>query len=471
MPFQAHRPLRSRLALLLLPALLAACGGGSDSDGSGGSGSAPPADCSVQGQKAWLGNYMNEWYFWYRISPQPDPAPYADVQSYFDALLYTGSSADFPRDNYSGSQTMESFNRFFGDGATLGYGVAVAGLELAGDGSRPLFVRHVEPLSPAAAQGVGVQRGDRVMLINGRAASDYIAADDFSALTAQQAGDTLSLTLRRNGVDRTVTLRAEVFSLTPVTGTTVITTAGGRRMGYVAVKDMISQALAPLETAFARFRAEAVQDVVLDLRYNGGGLVSTGATLASYVAGTRGNGLNYASLLYNDKRARENNKTEPFLRNQSSALSLPRVFVLMGRRTCSASEQVINGLRGAGVEVVAVGENTCGKPVGFLPTSACGRTYSVVNFESVNHLNQGRYFDGFAPTCAVAENFSATQGGNADPLMSAAKQAADTGVCPAASVTASADADRAFPLAARRSGVAPSRTLNEGDPSPGMIPR
>ena len=111
----------------------------------------------------------------------------------------------------------------------------------------------------------------------------------------------------------------------------------------------------------------------------------------------------------------------------------------MGRRTCSASEQLINGLRGAGVEVVAVGENTCGKPVGFLPTSACGRTYSVVNFESVNHLDQGRYFDGFAPTCAVAENFSVTQGGNADPLMSAAKQAADTGVCPIATVTSNAD--------------------------------
>ena len=466
MPFQAHRLLRNRLALLLVPALLAACGGGSDSDGGGGGGGgvAQPADCSVPAQKAWLGNYMNEWYFWYRISPQPDPAPYADVQSYFDALLYTGSSANFPRDRYSGSQTTESFNRFFGDGATLGYGVAVAGLELDRDGSRPLFVRHVEPLSPAAAQGA-VQRGDRVMQINGRPVSESIVADDFSALTPQQAGDTLSLTLRRSGVDRTVTLRAEVFSLTPVTGTAVITTAGGRRLGYVAVKDMVAQALAPLETAFAQLRAGAVQDVVLDLRYNGGGLVSTGATLASYVAGTRGNGLNYASLLYNDKRASSHNQNYPFT-SQSSALGLPRVFVLMGRRTCSASEQLINGLRGAGLEVVAVGENTCGKPVGFLPTSACGRTYNVVNFESVNQRNEGRYFDGFAPTCAVTEDFSAPQGSSADPLMNAAKRFVDTGLCPAGTFSA----DRASPLAARRT-AAPPRTLNEGDNSPGMIPR
>ena len=284
-------------------------------------------------------------------------------------------------------------------------------------------------------------------------------------MTPLQAGDTLNLTLRRNGVDRNVTLSAAVFNLTPVTGTTVVTTAGGRRLGYVAVKDMVSQALAPLETAFSRLVAEGVQDLVLDLRYNGGGLVSTGATLASYVAGLRGNNLNYATLLYNDKRAGSNNTSYRFTA-QSSALSLPRVFVLMGRRTCSASEQVINGLRGAGVEVVAVGETTCGKPVGFLPTSACGRTYSVVNFESVNQRNEGRYFGGFAPTCAVTEDFSAAQGGNADPLMAAAKQTADTGLCPAGT----ASAERAFPLAARRAGSLP-RSLNEGDSSPGMIPR
>ena len=466
MPTRALKTPRNALAVLLMPLLLAACGGDSGYDSGG---SAPPSatDCSVAGQKAWLGDYMNEWYFWYRISPQPDARAYTDVQGYFDALLYTGSSADFPRDRYSGSQTTESFNRFFGDGASLGYGISVAGRELNRNGALPLYVRYVEPLSPAAVQGI--QRGDRVLTINGRAASELVAADDdFAMLTPQQAGDTLTLSLRRNGLDRTVTLSAAIFNLTPVTGTTVITTAGGRRLGYVSVKDMVSQALAPLETAFSRFRAEGVQDLVLDLRYNGGGLVSTGGTLASYIAGTRGTNLTYASLLYNDKRASSNNTSYRFTA-QSSALSLPRVFVLMGRRTCSASEQVINGLRGAGVEVVAVGETTCGKPVGFLPTSSCGRTYSVVNFESVNQRNEGRYFDGFAPTCAVAEDFSTAQGGSSDPLMNAARRVADTGVCPAGT-SSSSSADRVFPLAARRTGAAAS-SLNEGDASPGMIPR
>ena len=455
-----RRRLATRLVPWLVPLLLAAGCGGSEYGGTAG----PALACTAQEHKAWINDYMNEWYFWYRIAPRPDPAPYADAQSYFDAWLYTGSSPDFPRDRFSGSQTTESFNRFFGDGATLGFGVAVAGLELDRDGRLPLFVRYVEPLSPAARGGV--LRGDRVMSINGRPVAELIAADDFAALSAEQAGDMLTLVLRRSGTDRSVSLRAEVFSLSPVTGTAVVTSAAGRRVGYVAVKDMISQALAPLETAFARFRAEGVQDVVLDLRYNGGGLVSTGATLASYVAGSRGSGLAYASLLYNDKRAATNNQRFAFS-NPSAALNLRRAFVLMGRRTCSASEQIINGLRGAGVEVVAVGETTCGKPVGFLPSAACGRTYSVVNFESVNERNEGRYFDGFAPTCDVAEDFNTAQGGSADPLMSAALATADSGFCP---VVASG---RASALAARPLGASSRgpRELQEGDASPGMIPR
>jgi hypothetical protein len=269
--------------------------------------------------------------------------------------------------------------------------------------------------------------------------------------------------LRRNGIDRNVTLTSSTFALSPVTGTTVLQTAAGRRIGYVAVKDMVGQALAPFETAFSRFRAEGVHDVVLDLRYNGGGLVSTGATLASYIAGAQGSGRGYATLLYNDKRS-ASNQTYPFV-PLGSAVTLPRVLVLMGRRTCSASEQVINGLRGAGVQVVAIGETSCGKPVGFLPSSACGQTYSAVNFESVNHLNEGRYFDGFGATCEVAEDFTVAQGSAADPLLAAASRYADAGMC----VPAAAARER--PLARRAARVPGARQIIEGDERPGMIPR
>lgn len=424
----AARALRAALAVATLIGL-AACGGDDRDDPPAG-----PAVCSVDEHKAWLSDYLDGWYYWYHLAPRPLPAAYADVESYFRARLYAGGDPAFPADRWSRSESTESFNRFYGDGATLGYGASVAGLEVEGQPARPLFVRHVEPRSPAAAQDL--RRGDELLTINGRSAAEAVASGDFSALTALAAGERLTLQLRRGGQVRTVTLTAAVFALTPVDDARVYVTQGGRRLGIVVVKDMIGQALAPLATAFARLRAEGVDDVVIDLRYNGGGLVSTGATLASYVAGTRGVGRDYATLLYNDQRA-GSNQTFAF-EQPAAAMTLPRVFVLVGRRTCSASEQVLNGLRGIDVDVIAIGETTCGKPVGSLPASACGSTYSVINFESVNDRREGRYFDGFDATCAVAEDFTVAQDSPADPLVLAAAHFADQGACPAATGAATA---------------------------------
>jgi len=413
------------LAAALAGLLLAGCGGGGSSESA-----SLPQTCSATDQKAWLASTMDDGYFWTASSPKVGPEPYADALAYLKALLYTGSDSRFPADRWSYTQASDAYSRFFTDGMTLGYGLAVAGLELSKDGSKPLYVRHVDPGSPAAL--AGIQRGDRVMQIAGRAASEVIAADDFTALTATAPGQTLALsTSRAGGAPSSSLLSAASYSLTPVTGTTVLLSPGGRKLGYIAVKDMISQALAPADAAFAQFKAAGVSDLMLDLRYNGGGLVSTGATLAGYVAGSRGAGLNYATLLFNDKHSASN--THVAFAVPGAALNLPRVFVLMGRRTCSASEQVINGLRGAGLNVVAIGETSCGKPVGFQPTSYCGTTYSLVNFESVNQVGTGRYFNGFAPTCAVAEDFTVAQASAADPLMAAAVGYADAGSCPAAS--------------------------------------
>jgi carboxyl-terminal processing protease len=441
-----------------VPLLLAACGGG----GGYNSGTAPPLSCNVGDQQDWLQTYMNDWYFWYALSPKPSPAGFATVAAYFDALIYRGGGQIpgaplgtlWPSDRYSNFQTTESFNRFFGDGQTLGYGVAVAGLEVttpAPDPTLPLYVRYVEPLAPAAV--AGVVRGDRVMSINGVAASSVISANDFSALTPNAAGDLLTLVLRNAaGTDRTVVLPATVYALTPVQDAKVLQTANGRWLGYVMVKDMINQANMPLAAAFANFKNNNVQELVLDLRYNGGGLVSVGDNLASYAAGAAGSGQLYASLLYNDKRSGYN--SDFTFSDPAAWAGFSTVYVLAGPRTCSASEQVINGLLGIGVNVVAVGNTTCGKPVGFLPQdNSCGTTYSVVNFESVNKLNQGRYFDGFAPTCMVAEDFSRAAGSTSDPLLVAAGYHIDNGMCPAGTALREQPQSRQAPSGKRYSGA------------------
>jgi hypothetical protein len=424
-------------ALVLVVALLGGCGGGGGSDGNLAGPAAGSPACSVSAQQSWLANYMDEWYFWRTLAPRPAPGGFADVPAFFRALLYTGGNPSFPADRWSSSEPTESFNRFYGEGQTLGYGLAVAGLEVAGQAGQPLWVRQVEPLSPAGT--AGLVRGDEILALNGRLAADLVLANDFALLTPSAAGQTLTLRVRgSNGAVRDLALTAAVYALSPVPRQDVVTSAQGRRWGYLQVNNMIEPALAPLNTLFAGWRAQGLEGVVLDLRYNGGGLVSTGAALAAYLAPPSAAGQTYASLRYNELRSASNNTVR--FPAQPQALAAPRVVVLTGRRTCSASEQLINGLRGIGVDVVTVGEASCGKPVGSLPTGFCGTTYSVVNFESVNARGEGRYWDGLPATCAVAEDFRQALGNPTEPLLAAGLAYADQGRCPA---PAAADADAA----------------------------
>lgn len=438
-------------------AVVAACGGDDYNAG--------PMSCDVVSRQAWLRDYFNDWYYWYALSPYPAPGSLPTLDEYFEALLYTGTDPRFPADRWSFYQSTESFNRYFGDGQTLGYGIFVAGLEVTGQPTQPLYVRYIEPLSPAAGN---ILRGDRIVSINGRPASDMIANNDFTVLTPSAVGDKIWVDLVDTGGQTfTFEITASIYSLTPVPPalTSVVRSPTGKQIGYLMVKDMIDQASRPLGSAFKTFADQGVTELVLDVRYNGGGFVSVGAEIASYVNRNLA-GAVYAKLLYNDKQAGRN--TTFLFDRPSNALSLNRVYVLTGQRTCSAAEQIINALRPF-VEVVAVGDTTCGKPVGFLAAQdACGDTFSVVNFESVNASNEGRFFDGFAATCPVAEDFTLplgapAPGASAEPLLAAAVDHADGLGCPAL-----AAAPRERPMAARLRDW--TRRSPEGE-RPAMIPR
>jgi hypothetical protein len=129
---------------------------------------------------------------------------------------------------------------------------------------------------------------------------------------------------------------------------------------------------------------------------------------------------------------------------QLPVLNLPtrRVFVLTGPGTCSASESIINSLRGVDVPVFQFGSTTCGKPYGFYPTDNCGTTYFTIQFRGVNAKNFGDYSDGFspenstgtvgtlAPGCSVADDFSSQLGDAAEARFAAALTYRDTGTCP-----------------------------------------
>lgn len=407
----------ARVLVLAWVAVLASCGGG------GGSELSSAGSCDVAGQNAWLRSTMADKYLWAGTSPNPAPAGYASVQSYFDALLFTGDGT-VPADRWSYITDSASFNQFFAEGKTLGYGLFVNGLEL----QLPLKVRYVEPQSPAAA---GLTRGDTIVSINGRAAADLIAANDFAMLSPAREGEVLSLVVDSGAGPKTVSLTAATYSLTPVPVSTVFTQPSGTKTGYVVLKDFITQAEAPLATALASIRAAGATELILDLRYNGGGRVSTANALASLIAGASNNGKLFTHLGYNAQNQASNTD---FLLSGATGAAFTRVVVLTGARTCSASELVVNGLKPY-TQVVTVGDTSCGKPFGFNPVQSCSSTYSAVNFEALNALGQGHYYNGIAATCALAEDFTGALGTATEKLTAAALSYLQAGSCPATAST------------------------------------
>jgi len=415
-----HRWPKACVALSVISvAALSACGGG----GGGSLPATPPAtSCDVDTQKDWLRNYMQESYFWTGLAPNPAPTGYATLASYYDALLYTGSGS-VPKDRWSYISDSAAYNQFFEEGKTLGYGIAVNGLE----GKLPLKIRYVEPKSPAAA--LGLARGDVIKSLNGISDADLFATGKFDALTPGKEGDTVTIQLEGSSGLRTVSVSAATYTLQPVTGSSVLTLSNGSKVGYVSLKDFITQAESPLNAAISDFQVANAKDVIVDLRYNGGGRVSTATVLASLVAGRNHADKVFTRLIFSSKQSGFNSNYTI----SSVTRGFTRAVILTGPRTCSASELLANGLKPF-MQVVTIGAQTCGKPFGFNPVDSCGKTISAVNFESVNANGEGRYYDGIAPTCSATDDFSRPLGDLKESLTSVAASYLVSGTCPASAV-------------------------------------
>jgi hypothetical protein len=224
--------------------------------------------------------------------------------------------------------------------------------------------------------------------------------------------------------------------------------------------DHIATAEQQLISAFGQLAAAGVADLVLDVRYNGGGYLFIASQLAYMIAGpSQIAGRFFENIRFNAKHPSTNPVTgqplQPFPFADTTVgisptqplptLGLQRVFVLTGPNTCSASESIINSLRGIGVEVVQIGSKTCGKPYGFYPEDNCGTTYFTIQFQGVNALGFGDYADGFSaqnsvgpqttpiPGCSVADDFTHALGDTSEARLAAALAYRNSGPasCPA----------------------------------------
>lgn len=404
---------------------LAACGGG-DSGGDSGGGLAgggeevAPGVCSVQAEKTWARAHLDDVYLWYREILDVPPAGYDRVESYFAALLVK------PRDRFSfvtGREDMASFQQY---GLQAGYG---ANWDYEG---RYLRATFVEPASPAAAQGV--LRGDFLWALNDQPVETLSFAEVVRLLNPA-AGEHVQLSLSHNQAGfRTLTLTAADFARQPVADT-VLTLPEGDRVGYLLFNDHILPATDALTAAVRRFQTAGISDLVLDLRYNGGGFLSVASRLAYMLSGPATDNQTFFRLAFNDKH-RDDDYNFGFMNldNQDRALprlNLKRVYVIIDSRTCSASEAVINGLRPF-LPVYTIGSATCGKPYGFIQTDYCDKTYFAVRFQGANRDGASVPETGFSADCPARDDPDYALGEPGEAMLASALTLRRTGACPGA---------------------------------------
>ncbi len=394
-------------------------------------------------EKAWVRSWINDTYLWYAEVPDVPASGFASATDYFSVLKTSATTASgAAKDKFHFTYLTPDWVALSQSGIQVGYGIDW--VLLSSKPPRSIVVSQVTPGSVAAA--AGVQRGTTVLAVDG---VDLVNGTDVATLNSglfpSVSGQTHSLLIKDPGAaaTRTVSLKSGAVTSVPVQNVKVIE-SNGTSVGYLLFNDHIATAEQLLVNAVSQLQASKVSDLVLDVRYNGGGYLDIASQLAYMIAGpSTTQGKVFEQLVFNDKN--------PF--NQSAAdtrtpfhaqtlgfsvpkgqalpyLGLKRVYVLTSARTCSASESIVNGLRGAGVEVNVVGGATCGKPYGFIPQDNCGVTYFAIQFKGVNHLGFGDYADGLAPTCAAADDYTKALGDPTEGQLAVALKLRGDGLCP-----------------------------------------
>ena len=442
--------------------LLASCGGGGG--GTPGVSSAPPDPSSglaasssvaqhcaaprnngtdVQGtvadEKSWLRSWTDETYLWYQDvralgATTLNPLIYATPEDYFKVLqtpIVTASGK--PKDAYHFTYDTPTWIALSRNAVSYGYGFEIS--LVASRPPRQAIVAYTNPSTAAAM--AGIVRGAQVLTVDG---VDLANGTDLATLNAglfpTAAGlHTFSVLDPGASAARSVTLNS--LPLVSATVQNVKTLpAPNQNVGYMQFNDHLATSEAELVAAINQLKASSITDLVLDMRYNGGGYLDIAAELAYMIAGagpTPGSRKVFEQQTFNDKNPFQlsaaqtitpfHNVAQGFSVSAGQALptlNLSRVYVLAGADTCSASEAVVNGLRGVGVQVNLIGATTCGKPYGFYPQDNCGTTYFSIQFSGVNQLGLGDYADGFAPTCAAGDDFTHALGDPSEGQLAAA---------------------------------------------------
>jgi carboxyl-terminal processing protease len=370
-----------------------------------------------------------------------DIAAAASPEEVLQLMMYT------ELDHWSGMQREAERTEFFDQGRFQGLGYT-----LGQDDDGGLRISWVHQGS--AAGRAGLDRGALIIGVNGREIDQLTSAE----LGAELSQDVVVHRIRElDGSVRDVELQQGDVEITSVKSVTILDTPQGPA-GYFMFTTFVRPGEDELREAFRQFRAAGVTRLVVDLRYNGGGLLSTAALLGGLVdASAAGQPLIVET--YNDQHPEMNRRR--LLIDAPEAVDVPSVVFLTSGRTASASEQVINGLAPY-LDVRVVGSRTLGKPVGADSWPHCGFSIVPITFHSLNAAGEGDYFGGIEPECEVGDDLLHRLGDPDEAQLHAALRVLDGQSCSQPSDAASSS-DSA-------SEISKARSSHSRAPAPSALP-
>lgn len=336
--------------------------------------------------------HARDLYLWYNQLPaNMNARQYADPAAILQAVRSYSNEPGYsqPVDRWSFAVKKEDWNNAStGSEADLGFSVLF-------NTATDLRVKFVERES--AAGRAGIERGWRILAINGNTRIDTTSSSIQMIVDAVFNSSNGNFKFRKpdgNTVD--IALSAAPYNEHAVMADKIFNLSDGTRVGYMVFNSFMSDttdSYNEFARVFSRFAQNNVRELVIDLRYNGGGYVTVAEKLANYLAPATANGQKMMVQTFNDKYSRYNETT---YFKKTGGVNVNRIYFIVSSGTASASELVINSVKPF-VDVKLIGPSTAthGKPVGFFPLSAGSWYVFPVSFKTVNKNGEGNYYNGF----------------------------------------------------------------------------
>lgn len=406
---------------------------------------------TYEDENNWIRSWSHENYLWYSELPDINPSTIVNPTEYFEQMKTTAiTNNGLPKDRFHYAENTAEYNQYTETGISAGYGFTYILSQRTPP--RKAIIVYTQIDSPAA--NVGIQRGAEIVSIDGENLIDGDPAILNSGLIPSELGESHTFVIRdlNSDINRTVNLQSSAITENPINTFGVIERVN-KKIGYIVLNTFATAtAEKHIFDTITYLKQNQIDELVLDLRYNGGGYLAISAQLSSMIAGIDDTNQTFTELVYNDKRSAEN-KAYPFptqtfgvAENFSDGFPLPtlelsRVYVISSNNTASASESLINGLRGIDFEVILIGNSTTGKPYGWIPKDNCGTTYSTIQFKSANAKGFGDYADGFIPSvldngtdqisgCLVYEDIKHQLSDPDEKMLATAIYHIENGTCP-----------------------------------------